>query len=86
MEKDQNITSENKNNEDVDINTEVQGNQTADISTDDQKNKTEKTSPTKEITQEEKIFRFLGNKLLISSSFPLLFVPINNFVIFFINI
>jgi len=55
MEKDQNITSESKNNEDVDINTEDQGNQTADISADDQENKAEKTGITKEITPEERI-------------------------------
>ena len=34
----------------------------------------------------EKISRFLGNKSLISFDFPLLFVPINNFIIFFFNI
>ena len=55
MEKDQNITSESKNNEDVDINTEAQGNQTGDISADDHENKAEKTSITKEITPEERI-------------------------------
>ncbi|MDB3949278.1 nucleotide exchange factor GrpE [Candidatus Pelagibacter sp.] len=55
MEKDQNITSESKNNEDVDINTEDQSNQTADISADDQENKAEKTGITKEITPEERI-------------------------------
>jgi molecular chaperone GrpE len=55
MEKDQNITSEGKSNEDVDINTEDQGIQTADISADDQENKAEKTGITKEITPEERI-------------------------------
>ena len=55
MEKDQNITSESKNNEDVDINTEDQSNQTADISADDQENKAEKNDITKEITPEERI-------------------------------
>ena len=55
MEKDQNITSESKNKEDVDINTEDQSNQTADISADDQENKAEKTGITKEITPEERI-------------------------------
>ena len=55
MEKDQNITSENKNNEDVDINTEDQDNQTADISSEDQENKGEKIDTTKKITPEEKI-------------------------------
>ena len=44
MEKDQNITSEGKSNEDVDINTEDQGIQTADISADDQENKAEITT------------------------------------------
>ena len=55
MEKDQNITSESKNNEDVDINTEDQSNQTADISAGDQENEAEKTGITKEITPEERI-------------------------------
>ena len=53
MEKDQNITSESKNNEDVDINTEAQGNQTGDISADDHENKAAEEE--KDLSPEERI-------------------------------